>query len=80
MALIDSEMKAIGAAKMAMPVLTPATLWKKTGTCVVLVNSYKYITPGFSVLKDIATSGKVDKVFSLAVWQISIITKQNSPI
>ena len=30
-ALIDSEMKAIGAAKMAMPILTPATLWKKTG-------------------------------------------------
>ena len=29
--LIDSEMKAIGAAKMAMPVLTPALLWKKTG-------------------------------------------------
>ena len=30
-ALIDNEMKAIGAAKMAMPILTPATLWKKTG-------------------------------------------------
>ena len=30
-ALIDNEMKAIGAAKMAMPVLTPAVLWKKTG-------------------------------------------------
>ena len=30
-ALIDSEMKAIGAAKMAMPILTPAALWKTTG-------------------------------------------------
>ena len=30
-ALIDGEMKAIGAAKMAMPILTPATLWRKTG-------------------------------------------------
>ena len=30
-ALIDSEMKAIGAAKMAMPILTPSSLWKKTG-------------------------------------------------
>ena len=32
-ALIDSEMKAIGGAKMAMPILTPAALWKKTGEC-----------------------------------------------
>ena len=32
-ALIDTEMKAVGAAKMAMPILTPATLWKKTGGC-----------------------------------------------
>ena len=30
-ALVDNEMRAIGAAKMAMPVLTPSALWKKTG-------------------------------------------------
>ena len=30
-ALIDSEMKAIGAAKIAMPILTPSMLWKRTG-------------------------------------------------
>ena len=30
-ALIDSEMQAIGGAKMAMPILTPAALWKTSG-------------------------------------------------
>ena len=30
-ALIDSEMQAIGGAKMAMPILTPAALWKASG-------------------------------------------------
>lgn len=40
-ALIDREMKAIGATKMAMPILTPGELWKKTGiergVCSLLV-------------------------------------------
>ena len=31
MALVDEEMSAIGARKMAMPILTPASLWKQTG-------------------------------------------------
>ena len=45
-ALIDSEMKAIGAAKMAMPILTPAVLWKKTGpyTCMCI---YQVLPPTF---------------------------------
>lgn len=30
-ALVDEEMGSIGAAKMAMPILTSASLWKETG-------------------------------------------------
>jgi len=30
-ALIDSEMQAIGGVKMAMPILTPSKVWKASG-------------------------------------------------
>ena len=52
-ALIDSEMKAISGAKMAMPILTPAALWKTSGygeTNVGLA-SFSALCPPFSCLQ-----------------------------
>ena len=35
MALVNHHMGAIGASRMALPILNPATLWKKSGQCTV---------------------------------------------
>jgi len=33
--LIDEHMRAIGAVKMAMPMITPTSLWKRSGTACI---------------------------------------------
>ena len=34
MGVVDWRMKAVGGIKVAMPVLSPAPLWKRSGVCV----------------------------------------------
>ena len=50
-AVVDHHMQAIGGSKMALPILTPATLWKTSGcltTCLLcsdIVQLYLCVTP-----------------------------------